>query len=143
MVEALVMADVLTKGVANTNPVKFVLGDLNSSSTGVTGPTGVGELSLYEILTGTPNAPSVTTSGSMPIYGGSTLAGGSTISGASGYGTAIDQLIANFTANWGDMAIKSIVYPVGFKVFNKMARRPKAMFNKMLRDAQLGGVVQL
>ncbi len=139
-VEALMYGSILSEGIGNeTNPIKFLLGDLTANQGTLAGPSGAGQLSLVEILMNDANysASRPSASGGYNII--STVGG----VGAAGGAPAMQMAIDNINANFGNMFIKTLTVGGGFKLFDVAMRKPINKVNKAIRDAGFGKIVQL
>ena len=147
--ESYMIANVATQNLVGGNPIQFLLGDLNASA----GPGALGQImgpqpgviSIKEIVTGSMNQIGTQTTGSVGTVG----MGGYT--GSLGGQTAIvtsatsplEAITANFANNFGNIIIGTTLTTAGFRVANRVLRKPKSKMNKLLRDVGLGSTVQL
>ena len=105
-----------------------------------------GVITIKEMLTGTMNAMGTQTTGGV----GSIGAGGYTgsLGGQAGQiitsSTApLDAVATNFQNNLGNIVVGTALTTAGFRIANKVLRKPKTKMNKLLRDVGLGTTVQL
>ena len=154
--ESYMIANVATQNLMGGNPLQVLLGDLNAQAgTGalsqLMGPQP-GVISIKELLSGTMNAyqigssaggsglPIATTGYSTP---GSMLPG-ATVTGITTAGMApLDAVAQNFKNNVGNIIIGTTLTTAGFRIANRVLRKPKSKFNKLIRDVGLGSTVQL
>ena len=147
--ESYMIANVATQNLMGGNPFQVILGDLNAQTgTGALGQLmgpQPGVISLKELVSGSMNQIGTATTGAV----GSIGAGGYT--GNLGGQTAItmsatspiDAISQNFSNNIGNIIIGTTLTTAGFRVANKVLRKPKSKMNKLLRDVGLGSTVQL
>ena len=147
--ESYMIANVATQNLMGGNPFQVILGDLNAQTgTGALGQLmgpQPGVISLKELVSGSMNQIGTATTGAV----GSIGAGGYT--GSLGGQTAItmsatspiDAISQNFSNNIGNIIIGTTLTTAGFRVANKVLRKPKSKMNKLLRDVGLGSTVQL
>ena len=147
--ESYMIANVATQNLMGGNPFQVILGDLNAQAgTGALGQLmgpQPGVISLKELVSGSMNQIGTSTTGSV----GSIGMGG--YSGSLGGQTAIttsatspiDAITQNFSNNIGNIIIGTTLTTAGFRVANKVLRKPKSKMNKLLRDVGLGSTVQL
>ena len=147
--ESYMIANVATQNLMGGNPFQVILGDLNAQTgTGALGQLmgpQPGVISLKELVSGSMNQIGTSTTGSV----GSIGMGG--YSGSLGGQTAIttsatspiDAITQNFSNNIGNIIIGTTLTTAGFRVANKVLRKPKSKMNKLLRDVGLGSTVQL
>ena len=149
--ESYMIANVATQNLMGGNPFQVILGDLNAQAgTGalgqIMGPQP-GVLRLKELVTGSANAMSGSVGGMQVSYG--PTSGSTSISGVTGGqivaagSSPIDIITSNFTQNIGNIVIGTALTSAGFRVANKVLRKPKSKMNKLLRDVGLGTTVQL
>lgn len=139
LIEAFMYGSVFSEGIGNEqNPIRFLLGDLSSDASRVTGPTGPNQLSMIEIVMNDANYSRTATHSSGRQY--QQTVGGV---GAAGGAPALTMAIDNINANFGDMALKTLAIGGGFTLFNKVMSKPINKMNKAIRDAGFGGVVQI
>ena len=147
--ESYMIANVATQNLMGGNPFQVILGDLNAQAgTGALGQLmgpQPGVISLKELVSGSMNQIGTATTGSvgsigMGGYGGS-LSGQTAITTSAT--SPIDAITQNFSNNIGNIIIGTTLTTAGFRVANKVLRKPKSKFNKILRDVGLGSTVQL
>ena len=101
---------------------------------GLMGPQP-GVITIKEMLTGTMNTVGQISSGGLrPTY-----TTGITTSATS----PLEAVSANFQANLGNIVVGTALTTAGFRIANKVLRKPKSKMNKLLRDVGLGSTVQL
>jgi hypothetical protein len=147
--EAYAIANIATQNLVGGNPLQFLLGDLNTTpGTGfgaVMGPQP-GVLTLKELLTGEYNAGTSTiagTSTSMVMNPTSGYGGTSIVTGSTAAGTPLEILTANFSANFGNIVVGSVLTTAGFRIANKVLAKPKNKMNAMIRKVGLGSTIQI
>ena len=150
--ESYMIANVATQNLMGGNPFQVLLGDLNAQAgTGalsqLMGPQP-GVLTVKELLTGQANALSTSVQGMRVNYGAtagpsSSLAGLSTGTIVAANASPIDIVSTNFKNNVGNIIIGTTLTTAGFRIANKVLRKPKSKMNKLLRDVGLGSTVQL
>ena len=147
--ESYMIANVAPQNLMGGNPFQVILGDLNAQAgTGALGQLmgpQPGVISLKELVSGSMNQIGTATTGSvgsigMGGYGGS-LSGQTAITTSAT--SPIDAITQNFSNNIGNIIIGTTLTTAGFRVANKVLRKPKSKFNKILRDVGLGSTVQL
>ena len=147
--EAYMTANVATQNLFGGSPLQVALGDLSTTSgTGMLsqlmGPQP-GVLTLKEIVSGQYNYVSLP--GPAGAQSPTAGAGGYMPSAASiqtgGHGSVLDIISTNFQNNIGSIVVGTAMTTAGFRIANKLLRKPKAKANKLLRDAGLGTTVQL
>ena len=140
--EAYAVANVATQNLMGGNPIQVILGDLNTQSGSgmygsLMGPqTGV--ITIKEMLTGTMNT--------MALTGGTSFVGGkpSATYGVTTSATSpLEAVSQNFQNNLGNIIVGTALTTAGFRIANKVLRKPKTKMNKLLRDVGLGSTVQL
>jgi len=144
--EAYAIANIATQNIVGGSPIQFLLGDLNATAgTGfgaVMGPQP-GVLTLKEILMGEYNYGSggqgVIPTG--PTSGSASLATFNT--GSTAFGSPMEIISTNFTSNFGNIIVGSVLTTAGFRIANKVLAKPKNKMNAMLRKVGLGSTVQL
>ena len=140
--EAYAVANVATQNLMGGNPIQVILGDLNSQSgTGmygsIMGPQP-GVITIMEMLTGTMNT--------MALTGGTSFVGGkpSATYGVTTSATSpLEAVSQNFQNTLGNIIVGPALTTAGFRIANKVLRKPKTKMNKLLRDVGLGSTVQL
>ena len=147
--EAYMTANIATQNLMGGSPLQVLLGDLNTTSgTGalsqLMGPQP-GVLTLKEIATGQYNylqlqGPSGAQS---PTAGAGAYMPSSASIRTGGHGSVLDILSNNFQNNIGNIVVGTAMTTAGFRIANKLLRKPKAKANKLLRDVGLGTTVQL
>jgi hypothetical protein len=148
--EAYAVANIATQNLMGGNPFQVILGDLNASSQGgyaggLMGPQP-GVITIKEMLTGTMNTIGTQVSGGVGSLGAGGYTG--TLSGQTGQiitsSTApLDAVAMNFQNNLGNIIVGTALTTAGFRIANKVLRKPKSKMNKLLRDVGLGTTVQL
>ena len=150
--ESYMIANVATQNLMGGNPLQVLLGDLNAQAgTGTLGQLmgpQPGVISIKELLSGSMNAYQIG-SGSTPIAttGYSTpgtMLPGASVTGITTAGMApLDAVAQNFKNNIGNIIIGTTLTTAGFRIANRVLRKPKSKFNKLIRDVGLGSTVQL
>ena len=154
--ESYMIANVATQNLMGGNPFQVLLGDLNAQAgTGalsqLMGPQP-GILTVKELLTGEANAWSGSVGGQQVSYGptsGTGMSGPTNLANVAGGSivthsqSPIDIVSTNFKNNIGNIIIGTTLTTAGFRVANKVLRKPKTKMNKLLRDVGLGSTVQL
>ena len=148
--EAYAVANVATQNLMGGNPIQVILGDLNTTAGtgmygGLMGPQP-GVITIKEMLTGTMNTlQGPATTGAVGTSGYSGLAGGSpgVMSVVTSSTSPLDAISQNFQNNLGNIVVGTALTSAGFRIANKVLRKPKTKMNKLLRDVGLGSTVQL
>jgi len=109
--ESVMLANVMTTGLFNTNIQQFITGNTGSAAFGFDGSE---TMSLPEILG----------VGSKVAFGGNYGSGKS----------FMGEVKKNLEANWMTMAVGLVAIPIGFKVVSKVTSRPRAQANRLLRN---------
>jgi len=149
--EAYAVANVATQNLMGGNPIQVILGDLNTSTGtgmygGLMGPQP-GVITIKEMLTGSMN----TLQGTAVTGGAVGTSGYTGLSSGSGQGMSIvtssthplEAISQNFQNNLGNIVVGTALTTAGFRIANKVLRKPKTKMNKLLRDFGLGSTVQL
>ena len=145
-IEAYAIGNIATQNLFGGSPIQFLLGDLNATGgTGISGLMGPqpGVLTLKELVTGTFNVGQGSGAYLGPTSGSSTTVSAGGPRTTWGGSTAIEIVGQNFADNIGNIVVGSAFTSAGFRIANKILRKPKAKMNKMLRDVGLGTTVQL
>ena len=143
--EAYAIANIATQNLVGGNPLQFLLGDLNTTTgTGLSAIMGPqpGVLTLKELLVGEYNyggTSSQLTLGPASGYGGTNVVA----TGSTAYGTPLEILTANFSSNFGNIEVGSVMTTAGFRIANKVLSKPKNKMNAMLRKVGLGSTIQI
>ena len=148
--EAYAVANVATQNLMGGNPIQVILGDLNTSTGtgmygGLTGPQP-GVITIKEMLTGSMNTLQGVAAGGAVGTGGYTglsTTGGTGMSIVTSATSPLDAISQNFQNNLGNIVVGTALTSAGFRIANKVLRKPKSKFNKLLRDVGLGTTVQL
>ena len=148
--EAYAVANVATQNLMGGNPIQVILGDLNTTAGtgmygGLMGPQP-GVITIKEMLTGTMNTlQGPATTGAVGTSGYSGLAGGSpgVMSVVTSSTSPLDAISQNFQNNLGNIVVGTALTTAGFRIANKVLRKPKTKMNKLLRDVGVGSTVQL
>lgn len=147
--EAYMTANIATQNLLGGSPLQVVFGDLNTTSgsgalSQLMGPQP-GVLTLKEIATGQYNYASLPgPAGAQSPTAGANMyipSAGSIQTG--GHGSVLDIIANNFQQNIGNIVVGTALTTAGFRVANKLLRKPKTKANKLLRDVGLGTTVQL
>ena len=126
--ESFAYASILTKGLFNTNPVAFVLGDADLSPSTTWTPSGVQDAYM-------------TTPGMGAPIGADAISLGDIVKDPA---FAFNTMIGRGSANLGNMAVQSLVVGVTTRAFTRILRRPIANVNRNIMVPLLGrGVVRL
>lgn len=138
--EAYAVANVATQNLMGGNPIQVILGDLNTTAGsgmygGLMGPQP-GVITIKEMLTGTMNTVG-------QIAGGSAMRPTYTTGITTSTTSPLEAVSANFQANLGNIVVGTALTTAGFRIANKVLRKPKSKMNKLLRDVGLGSTVQL
>ena len=150
MLESFAIANVATQNLMGGNPIQVILGDLNPTAGtgmygGLMGPQP-GVITIKEMLTGTMNTlQGPATTGAVGTSGYSGLAGGSpgVMSVVTSSTSPLNAISQNFQNNLGNIVVGTALTSAGFRIANKVLRKPKTKMNKLLRDVGLGSTVQL
>ena len=144
--EAYAVANVATQNLMGGNPIQVILGDLNTQAGtgmygGLMGPQP-GVITIKEMITGSMNtiASPVTSSSYGSGYSGLSTTGTSVVTSSTHPLEAVSQ---NFQNNLGNIVVGTALTTAGFRIANKVLRKPKTKMNKLLRDFGLGSTVQL
>ena len=140
--EAYAVANVATQNLMGGNPIQVILGDLNTTAGtgmygGLMGPQP-GVITIKEMLTGTMN-----TLGSTTTYGALGSKPQTTTGIVTSSTSPLDAVAQNFQNNLGNIVVGTALTSAGFRIANKVLRKPKSKMNKLLRDVGLGSTVQL
>ena len=150
MLESFAIANVATQNLMGGNPIQVILGDLNTTAGtgmygGLMGPQP-GVITIKEMLTGTMNTlQGPATTGAVGTRGYSGLAGSSpgVMSVVTSSTSPLNAISQNFQNNLGNIVVGTALTTAGFRIANKVLRKPKTKMNKLLRDVGLGSTVQL
>ncbi len=142
--ESYMIANVATQNLMGGNPFQVILGDLNAQAgTGALGQLmgpQPGVISIKELLSGSMNTgPAQTTT----TYGALGKPTGTTTTYAMSATSPIEAISQNFANNVGDIIVGTALTSAGFRIANKVLRKPKSKMNRLLRDVGLGSTVQL
>ena len=143
--ESYMIANVATQNLMGGNPFQVILGDLNAQAgTGylgqIMGPQP-GVISIKELVTGSMNQIGTqVTSATLGAGGYAVSSGGSIVTSSTSPLEAVSQ---NFMNNIGNIIVGTTLTTAGFRIANKVLRKPKTKMNKLLRDVGLGSTVQL
>jgi hypothetical protein len=146
--EAYAIANVATQNLMGGNPIQVILGDLNAQAGGgmyggLMGPQP-GVITIKEMLTGSMNQLGSSTQ--MQVGTGTGYATGLQTTGATVVTSSTAPLAAvaqNFQNNLGNIVVGTALTSAGFRIANKVLRKPKSKMNKLLRDVGLGSTVQI
>ena len=139
--EGYVLANIATTNLFNSNPLQFLLGDLNSTAGSgnalaiAMGPHHTG-FSLKELLT---NSMSTGTTSQSYAAAGQKPHTTTTVSYSGG---VLDTVQQNFMNNMGNIVIGTAMSTAGFRIAKKVLRKPINMANRSLRQFGLGSTVQ-
>jgi preprotein translocase subunit Sss1 len=133
--QSVILGNAVTSTLFNTNMFEFVTGRIDGSYTpGVAGQSS--QITLPELLgagMGVGATSSVIGSGS--IYQTTIQTPGAGYGGV--HGSFAQQLQNNLRENAVSGLTTLIVTPIAFKVISKLARKPRAEFNKLARTVGL------
>ena len=138
--------NLVTQNLMGGNPFQVILGDLNASSQGgyaggLMGPQP-GVITIKEMLTGTMNTIG-SSQGQMQSWAQRGCSGSAGTSITTSSTAPLDAVAMNFQNNLGNIVVGTALTTAGFRIANKVLRKPKAKMNKLLRDVGLGSTVQL
>lgn len=125
--ESFAYASILTKGLFNTNPVQFVLGDADLSPSNTWTPSGVQNAYMTNPGTGAG-------------IGGDQISLGDIVKDPA---FAFNTMIGRGQANLANMAVQSLVVGVTARAFTRILRRPIANVNRNIMKPLLGAGVRL
>jgi hypothetical protein len=146
--EAYAIANIATQNLVGGSPLQFLLGDLNTTAgTGfgaVMGPQP-GVLTLKELISGEYNYGLLTPAagglpGAMSPTSGYT---GTNVGFGSGAGSPLEIVSANFSNNFGNIVVGTVLTTAGFRIANKVLAKPKNKMNALIRKVGLGSTIQL
>lgn len=124
LVEGYSYASIWSDALFKTTPLTFLLGDQPTAGGGYSGSaSGENSVSLKELITGW-NTSSTSTSGSSTY-------------------NSLELVRMNAMNNWGDAAIKSVLYGVGWRVAIKATAPARRKINGFLRKSGLGQIVKV
>lgn len=126
--ESFAYASILTKGLFNTNPVSFVLGDADLSPSSNWNPSAVQNAAMAN-----------------PGTYGSTIGADAISLGdiVKDPAFAFNTVIGRGQANLASMAVQSLVVGVTARAFTRVLRRPIANVNRNIMKPLLGAGVKL
>jgi len=136
--EGYILANIATQNLFGSNPLQFLLGDLNASVPANAGPLAIAMgpnhsgISLKELLT---NSMSQAVSYQTRQYSGAVTQIHQT-------GGVLDQVQQNFMNNMGTIIIGTAMSTAGFRIAKKVLRKPISMANRSLRQFNLGSTIQ-
>jgi len=112
---------------------------------GLMGPKP-GVITIKEMITGSMNTIGSSVGGAasqvgMGGYAGSLSTTGATVVTSSTH--PLEAVAQNFQNNLGNIVVGTALTTAGFRIANKVLRKPKTKMNKLLRDFGLGSTVQL
>lgn len=147
--EAYMTANIATQNLMGGSPLQVLLGDLNSTAgTGalsqLMGPQP-GVLTLKEMVSGEYNylsLPGPAGAQSPTAGAGQYMPSAASVRTTVG-GSPLDIVASNFQNNIGNIIVGTAMTTAGFRVANKLLRKPKSKANKLLRDVGLGTTIQL
>ena len=146
--EAYAVANIATQNLMGGNPLQVLLGDLNqtvgSGQFGsIMGPQP-GVITVKELLTGEMNTLGSATAGSMVSQpSGVGYGSSSPMQVVTSSTHPLDAISQNFQNNLGNIVVGTALTTAGFRIANKVLRKPKNKMNKMLRQFGLGSTVQI
>lgn len=118
LAESALLANAITQGFFNASLNEFVMG---SASTGMSGASSITARELISGITGGSYGTTYKVA--------SNAIGGRATTGGMGFGAQVQQ---NLKDNGIGMVVSLALIPAGFKVFNKLSRKPRTMMNKAL-----------
>ena len=140
MAEAFMAANLVTQNVFNSNPIEFLLGDLNSSVPSnantlaiMMGPNHNG-ISLKELITG---------SMSQSVQYTGLTQGSGTYTQVHQIGGVAGVAVENFKNNLGTILVGGAVQTAGWRVFNKITNKSVRKLNGMIKSAGLASTIQI
>ena len=147
--ESYMIANVATQNLMGGNPFQVILGDLNAQAGSgalgqIMGPQP-GVLTLKELITGEYNylsLPGPAGAQSPTAGAGQYMPSMASVRTTTG-GSPLEVITQNFTSNIGNIIVGTTLTTAGFRIANKVLRKPKSKMNKLLRDVGLGSTVQL
>jgi len=125
LAESALIANAVTTGFFNCGLRDFVV-----SPDGGKGIAGQNVITARELLAGITGGSFGTSTTATFTYGGMTT----TSTTGSPFGQTVK---ANLSANGGAMVAQLVLIPAGFKVFNKLTRKPRSTLNKALKMSGL------
>lgn len=143
LLEGFVLANITTQNLFDTNPLTFLLGDLNAETPMdanmlqlAMGPSSTKSITLKELLTNSMNVDVTRYRQATP--------GGKTTSyqTRAQVGGVLAEVQENFMNNMGNIIIGTVASTAGFRIAKKVLRKPINMANRQLRNAGLGGTIQ-
>jgi len=117
LAESALLANAITQGFFNASLNDFVMG---GASVGASGASSITARELISGMTGGSYGTSYKQPG---------ILGGRPSTGGRGFGAQVQQ---NLKDNGLGMVVSLALIPAGFKVFNKLSRKPRSMMNKAL-----------
>ena len=137
LAQSIVIGNAVTQGLFKTNMYEFVTGRIDGNPSNITSGNVFysQQITLPELLGAGLGKMSGEEGGPMGVagYGGVVPFG----SGAGQGVNFTDQVMKNVRAGGVQMATTLVVAPIAFKVFSKLARKPRAEFNKLARTVGL------
>ena len=131
--EAIMLANVGTNAFFGLNAWDWATDGWTSATAGQA--TGLGQLSLHEMIYGNKTGSAVTVAGGQYGSGSMTLTAPT--------GSNLSVITANVQQNWVPAVIQSVAIPVGFRVGKRMLRKPLRMVNKGLKMAGIRDMVKV
>jgi hypothetical protein len=130
LAQSVILGNAVTEGLFNTNMYEFVTGRIGGAYT-------PGAMSQSDQIT----LPELLGAGFGSTEKIRTSAFGAITSSAAGYGGVhgkfSDVIKSNIQANGVQMMTTLVVTPIAFKVISKLAKKPRAEFNKLARNVGL------
>ena len=137
LAQSIVIGNAVTQGLFRTNMYEFVTGRIDGNPSNITSGNVFysQQITLPELLGAGLGKMSGEAGGPMGVagYGGVVPFGAGPGQGAN----FTDQVMKNVRAGGVQMATTLVVAPIAFKVFSKLARKPRAEFNKLARTVGL------
>ena len=124
--EAVLLANVGTRTAFNLNAWDWVSDGWTTASAGKA--LGSGQLSLHEMVYGNMATPLT-----LPSSGGSYSAVAT---------SNLDVIMENVRNNWVTGAVQAVAIPIGFKVGQRLLRKPLSMVNRGFKMAGIRDMVR-
>jgi len=137
LAQSIVIGNAVTQGLFKTNMYEFVTGRIDGNASNITSGNIFysDKITLPELLGAGLGKTSGEEGGPMGTAGY-----GGVVPFALGPNSGVnftDQVMKNVRAGGVQMATTLVVAPIAFKVFSKLARKPRAEFNKLARTVGL------
>ena len=128
--QSVILGNAVTQGLFNTNMYEFVTGRIGGVQASGSMATS-GQITLPELL-GAGFGQTTQIGQASGIFNITSTAGYGGVHGSFG-----DQLRSNLQQNGVAMATTLVVTPIAFKVFSRLASKPRREFNKLARTVGL------